>query len=127
MRYDVIFRMGETCKWRCMVDESCRDHERGITSAKWYDANVHQTFSSAMILSIINDSGELTVVPHYATGEWAGFSEIGILNPELAHERMVMHIQKKIIAQKEDHHHRMNELRNEMRSIDIKGFVDESV
>ncbi|MNB97959.1 hypothetical protein D3C87_1021780 [compost metagenome] len=123
MNYAVIFRIGETCKWRCMIDPE----NDGITSAKWYDANVHQAFSTAVTLSIINDHGELVVVPHYAFGQWEGASEIGILNPELAHERMVMHIQKKIIAQKEDHHHRMNELRNEMRSIDIKGFVDESV
>jgi hypothetical protein len=126
MNYDVIFKIGETCKWRCMLDETGLPAESAITSAKWYDANIHQTFSTAMALSIINDRGELVVVPHYTAGHWGGASEVGILDPELAMERMRAHVQKKIGDQKADHHRRMNELQNEMRAIDIKGFVDDS-
>lgn len=125
MNYDVIFKVGEVCKWCCMISEECRDTTMGIATAKWYDAIVHETFGSAMTLYIVNDHGDPTPVPHYSGGQWEGYSRIGILNPELATERMRAHIQKHISDQKAYHQTRMNNLRHEMRSINIKGFVDE--
>jgi hypothetical protein len=125
MNFDVIFKVGEVCKWRCMVSEECLDPTTGITTAKWYDAIVHETFGSAMTLYIVNDHGESKPVPHYDAGEWKGCSNIGILNPELATERMRAYVQKKISNQKADHQRQMNDLRNEMRAIDIKGFEEE--
>lgn len=127
MNYNVIFKTGESCKWRCMVEQDGLVEVDGITTAKWYDAIVHQTLGSAMTLYIVNDRGEPWPVPHYAYGEWEGFSQIGILNPELAEERMRADVQKKISAQKASHQTAMNNLRHEMRSINVKGFVDESV
>jgi hypothetical protein len=124
MNYNVIFKAGESCKWRCMVSQECLASDTAITSAKWYDATVFDTHGSAMTLYIVNEHGEAQAVPHYQHGEWEGASQIGILNPELAEERLRADVQKKISAQKASHQTAMNNLRHEMRSINVKGFVD---
>lgn len=125
MNYNVIFKVGESCKWRCMLSPDAMGDNTNITTAKWYDANVHETLGSAMTLYIVNDLGEPIPVPHYAYGEWAGCSQIGILNPELAEERMRAEIQKRINEQKAHHQKVMNNFRHEMRSIKVKGFEEE--
>jgi hypothetical protein len=125
MNYNVIFKEGEPCKWRCMVDNECRDNAEEIISAKWYDVIVAATHGTAMTLMLTNEHGKEQLVPHYAYGTWADCSQIGILNPELATERMRAYVQKQINEQKAHHQTRMNNLRHEMRTINIKGFVDE--
>lgn len=124
MRYDVVLKTGEMCKWRCMMDQNSLDPDDYITSAKWYDAEVVTAFDQALALKIVNEKGASKLVPHYSCGQWEGCSEIGIINPQQATERMRAYVLEKVKLQREEHKAKLEKLYTELEAINIQGFTE---